>query len=404
MDSQYAFVGEVDVASRTVHAISGDWAAPRASVLVRDGAHTLGYAYLEGTADLVERAIAAIGEVTTSRAWSDGAGAELRASVVLCTLGSNALLKDAVDAVLAQDHPNFELVVVDNNPASGDIQRQLAGISDSRLRIVREPRRGLSHARNTGVAHSTGDIVAFTDDDATTDPTWLSALLAVFGSDRNCRIGAVTGPAFPAELKFPSQRFFESRGGFPKTTVPTVWALPDREAEVATWGALGEGGPLFPFATARVGAGVSMAFRRSVLEKIGEFDIALGAGTPTNGGEDLDAFARVLVAGYAIVTNPDAVVHHVHRQDVAGLTKQCFGNGTGMAALLTKTILRNPLALIALAARIPQVARRLAPGSARVAGSDSDVPGELTKAEIRGFLCGPWFYVRQLSRQWRTWR
>ncbi|WP_232843340.1 glycosyltransferase family 2 protein [Corynebacterium hindlerae] len=404
IDNQRSLVGVLDTETMELGVISGDFSAPRAAILVRKGIRTLGYTWLDGTYDLVERAIAATEGADAQRAWDCCSGSQLKASVVLCTLGSTALLRIAVESLLTQDHENFELIVVDNDPTSGNVAQQLEAISDPRLRIVAESRRGLSFARNTGVSVSTGDVVAFTDDDAITDRHWLSALLAVFEADDEGRVGAVTGPVFPAELLHPSQRFFEARGGFPKVTSPTVWSLSKSNASVVGFGEPGEGGPLYPFATARVGAGVSMAFRRAVLEEIGPFDTSLGAGTLTNGGEDLDAFARVLHAGFAIITNPDAIVHHVHRRDLSGLEKQSFGNGTGMAALLCKTVVHRPQSIVQLAGRIPAVARRLAPGSQRMVGSDPDVPRSLTKAEITGFVIGPWRYLRAAARQWRSWR
>ena len=138
-----------------------------------------------------------------------------------------------------------------------------------------------------------------------------------------------------------------------------------------------------------------MAFTQEALTAMGEFDPALGAGTKTNGGEDLDAFARVLRAGYSIAYNPDAVLHHVHRRDLNGLKKQTYGNGTGMAALLTKTIMSRPWALLILLSRVPKIAQRVAPGSERMAGSGTGVPKALSLVEVAGFLAGPVLYLRQ---------
>ncbi|WP_460490604.1 glycosyltransferase family 2 protein, partial [Corynebacterium nasicanis] len=157
--------------------------------------------------------------------------------------------------------------------------------------------------------------------------------------------------------------------------------------------------PLFPFATARVGAGVSMAFSRAGVAALGHFDESLGAGTRTRGGEDLDAFARVLRAGLPIVYTPDAVVHHVHRRDMAGLQAQIHGNGTGMAALLLTAVLRHPGELPRLLRRIPAVLARVAPGTERMQGRDEDVPAALSRAEIRGFLQGPFLYLRERLRR-----
>ena len=141
-----------------------------------------------------------------------------------------------------------------------------------------------------------------------------------------------------------------------------------------------------------------MAMRRDVLMEVGPFDPALGAGTSTRGGEDLDMFARILATGDVIVHTPDALVHHRHRVDEAGLDKQIRGNGSGMAALLTKAIIAKPSVLGTLATRVPGVLNRVKPGGARVAGTDEDVPGSLTKSEIKGFLEGPFLYLSSRNR------
>ena len=203
-------------------------------------------------------------------------------------------------------------------------------------------------------------------------------------------VAATTGIALPLEQRYAPQRWFESRGGFPKDMSPRVWCVGDIPEGLEALGEKGDGGPLFPITTARVGAGVCMAMRRDVLMEVGPFDPALGAGTSTRGGEDLDMFARILATGDVIVHTPDALVHHRHRVDEAGLDKQIRGNGSGMAALLTKAIIAKPSVLATLATRVPGILNRVKPGGARVAGTDED--------EIKGFLEGPFLYLSSRKR------
>lgn len=401
-DSRRSLVAVVERDTTTVTVISGDSAHPRAELLVREQGVTLNHVRLDGAHDLVERAIAATPEFIPRRGWKEGAGRDTYATVIVCTLGKNPILPLTIRSLLAQTHRHLEVIVVDNAPASGDTRRQLAGCADPRLRIVDEPHAGLSRARNAGLAAAAGEVVAFTDDDALPGDSWLASILDVFATAPPGEVGGVTGPAFAAELQSPSQRYFEARGGFPRGLAPVVWSLVDPSGECARFGERGDGGPLFPLATARVGAGVSMAFSRPAIDALGSFDVRLGAGTGTNGGEDLDAFARILRAGFAIVYNPDAVVHHVHRRDLPGLERQIHGNGTGMAALLTKTLLQRPGRALDLLARIPRILRRVAPNSERMKGSDDDVPAHLSTLEIRGFLTGPARYLRECRRQRRS--
>ncbi|WP_455130276.1 glycosyltransferase family 2 protein [Propionibacterium acidifaciens] len=393
IDGAGSRIVQLDRTTGLVRTISGAGQAT-ALVLVRDGGRTAGVVTVDSDSEPASAPRVLALPPAPRRAWDEGAGASLGASVVLCTTGDCELLRSAVEALLAQTHPDFELIVVDNAPATGRTRAALAGLEDARLRIVEQAVPGLSWARNTGVAAARRPVIAFTDDDALVDPGWLVALLDPLASDPDRVIGATTGMVLPAELRYRAQRWFESRGGFPKDDVPRVWTIGPAPRSVRRFGAPGEGGPLYPVTTARVGAGVSMAYRAEALADAGDFDVRLGAGTPTRGGEDLDMFARLLRTGRVIVHTPDAVLHHRHRRTAAGLDAQIRGNGSGMSALIVKSVLERPATLLVLAGRVPGVAARLRPDSERVAGSDDDTPGSLTRSEIRGFLEGPWCYAR----------
>lgn len=398
VDTQAARIVEHDIATGAWRLVSDPASAARTVVLLRHHGRTLGienFARTLTSADEIAREL----EPATppARRWGEPR-TQPSATVVVCTLGSNPILRQTMEALLAQDVReygafDYDLVVVDNAPASGGTRLMLEGLSDPRLRIVDEPRRGLSWARNSGVLAATGEVVAFTDDDAVPDSAWLRSLVEVFSVDPTGAIGGVTGLVAPAELAYPAQRWFEEYGGFSKGSDVVVWSLrPDEEISVL--GRPGEGGPLFPMTTARVGAGASMAFRRHVLDEIGPFDCALGAGTASEGGEDLDAFSRVLSAGYSIVYTPDAVVWHTHRRTRGELERQLHGNGTGMAALLAKSVLTSPSTLLRLVGRSWAILRRVSPGSERNSSRSPDFPSSLSKAELRGFLSGPASLVR----------
>ena len=75
----------------------------------------------------------------------------------------------ALESLLAQDYPDFDIVVVDNSRSSeghGLVDRIVADRDDParRQRQAREDRPGISFARNRGLAEATGEIVAFVDE------------------------------------------------------------------------------------------------------------------------------------------------------------------------------------------------------------------------------------------------
>ncbi|MFT4215667.1 MAG: glycosyltransferase [Micropruina sp.] len=325
-------------------------------------------------------------------------------SVVICTLGRNPVLADTVRAVLAQRGPMDELLVVDNDPGSGGATSLLAGISDPRLFIVGEPRRGASHARNTGARHATGALLAFTDDDAVPDPDWTLHLTAALTAHHG--IGCATGLVVPAGFESAEQLRFEEYGGFAKGYATTHWDPAGDPSLASALSALaqavgsptdavaGRRGAAFPYTAGEFGSGV-VALRATTFARLGGFDPALGPGTPTHAGEDLDLCRRVYLSGAAVVYHPAAIVRHHHRAGDAQLRDQIFGYGVGLTAALTKLLLTQPRHLIGFAARIPAAAHMLfAADSKKNAALPSDFPADLLRAEKLGMLLGPLRYLR----------
>ncbi|HLM20422.1 MAG TPA: glycosyltransferase [Propionibacteriaceae bacterium] len=319
-----------------------------------------------------------------------------RVSVVVCTLGQDLRLVQTVTSILNQSHADLELLVVDNAPASGCARTLLAGLHDPRLKIVEEPRRGLSAARNAGLARATGGVVAFTDDDAYAEAHWLQSLLAPF--DDHESVVCTTGLVLPAELETRAQLFFEEFGGFDKGFERLVWSI-----DVPSWppalGKPGAGSALHPFSPGVYGSGNNMAFRVDWLRSQTLFDEALGAGSLTRGGEDLDAFLRVMLSGKYLVYEPRAIVRHHARRDMAGLHAQMYSYGSGLSASIVKHLLSSPRTAWSIVVRTPAGLRRmLDPGSEKNAGRTAAFPSSLKRAELRGFAVGPLLYARARLR------
>lgn len=84
-------------------------------------------------------------------------------SVVLTTYNRPDMTVEAIDSVLAQTHPSFELIVVDDG--STDKTPSVLAEYGDRIRVVTKPNGGVASARNVGIAHARGELIAFTDDD-----------------------------------------------------------------------------------------------------------------------------------------------------------------------------------------------------------------------------------------------
>lgn len=297
-------------------------------------------------------------------------------TVVVCTRDRPELLDGCLAALRAQREAPAAILVVDNAPRD-DRTRDVAHAHGVDYAV--ESRPGLDHARNRGLATTATSIVAFTDDDARPDPGWVAAVAVGF---RTPEVGCVTGVVLPAELETEAQELFED-----------VYGGMAKGYELRLFGAPGQPRGLRPEA---MGTGCNMAFRRDALLALGGFDPALDVGTPTGGGGDLDAFVRVIDAGWAIEYRPDAVVRHLHRRTEDALERQLFDNGRAYSAVLYAAFLRaRGVGRIRPVVRYGQWlggwhGRRLM----RRALGREQLPFRYLAAELKGAPLGPFLYLR----------
>jgi hypothetical protein len=305
-------------------------------------------------------------------------------TVVVCTRDNPEELARCLDGLLAQRYPRFRVLVVDNAPTTPETYQVVRrAAARGPVEYLVEHRPGLSRARNRAVAAGAGEILAFIDDDEIADRYWLAEIARALVDHPEA--DAVSGPIVPMELETDPQLWFEQYGGHSKGR--------GFRKDVFSPASAGQQSPLYPLPP--FGAGGNMAFRPGVIERIGGFDEALGAGTPALGSEDTRAFMQVLHGGGTVVYQPGALVRHSHYPDLAGLTRQLTGYGSGLTAAYTSLVLDNPRVLAPLLRLIPTALRDLfGTDSARLAGLPADFPPELLRANRRGMLRGPLAYLR----------
>jgi glycosyltransferase involved in cell wall biosynthesis len=101
-------------------------------------------------------------------------------SVVLCTYNPNSeLLGSALTSLERQTLRDFEVVLVDNNSTPPINGTELAARYRLNLRVLREERPGLTYARCTGIAASSGDLIVFVDDDNSLDSDYLEQAVRI---------------------------------------------------------------------------------------------------------------------------------------------------------------------------------------------------------------------------------
>src|SRR6266436_2719782 len=191
-----------------------------------------------------------------------------RISVVVCTHNGARTIRDCCEGLLRIDYPDFEIIVVDDG--------------------------------------STGEIIAYIDDDAYPDPDWLTYLVSTFLNSAGQTFAGVGGPNI----------------------------APPGDGMIADCVAHAPGGPIHVLLSNREAEhipGCNMAFRVSALKAIGGFDPQFRVA-----GDDVDVCWRLQQKGWSLGFSPSAVVWHHRRNSIRTYWRQQKGYGKAEAMLERK--------------------------------------------------------------------
>ena len=217
----------------------------------------------------------------------------IRATVVICTHDRADVVARAVHGALGEAATaDAEVLVVENacTDRTPSVLAELVLRHPGRLRVVHEPRLGLSGARNRGLAEARGEITVFLDDDAVPRSGWLTALLAPYA---DARVACVGGRI---RLHFP--------------TPPPSWLGPDVHSAFSAFDAGDEprrlryGHDDYPY-------GANISFRTATARAAGGFCTRLGPlGRLDLVHDETDLCYRLDRDGHHVVYAPGAVVDH----------------------------------------------------------------------------------------------
>jgi glycosyltransferase involved in cell wall biosynthesis len=227
-------------------------------------------------------------------------------SAIICTRNRPDLIGAAVASVLANTYPDFELLVVDQSTdeRTGHIVRALAA-SYPNLRYMHTEIAGLSRAYNIGIRETTGEILAFTDDDCVAPADWIESIARMFSADR--AVDLLYGQVLmPASLKDHPD------------TIPTLVV----ENEIR----------LTPADHFRIfGMGANFAARRDLLTRIRGFDEVLGGGGPLKSSQDFDLQYRAHLGGATVLLTSRVSVEHygLRNPQQWEATLKAYGIGDG---------------------------------------------------------------------------
>jgi cellulose synthase/poly-beta-1,6-N-acetylglucosamine synthase-like glycosyltransferase len=245
-------------------------------------------------------------------------------SVLISTRDRPEDFEKCIGEILKNEYPELEVVVSDQSindlthrkflelcAPHGEVCFSEDVPHDSHRRLRSKPRFiyhrsnsiGLSRSRNEGLARTSGDIIAFTDDDCTIPANWIYRAVEVLTEEPE--VGVVFGGVVAAPHDW--------------RVLFIPWFMPAKYERARRW----------DLRASFSGMGANMIVRRTVFEQIGGFDVDLGAGGRYYSAEDLDLSFRAAKAGFTTVLDPEnVVVHWGAREYATGEAKRLMRRST----------------------------------------------------------------------------
>jgi glycosyltransferase involved in cell wall biosynthesis len=228
-------------------------------------------------------------------------------TLILATINRSTEVARFLESLSLQEWQDLELLLVDQNP--NDFLEKLITPFKAMLPITHlRSAPGLSRSRNIGLAHATGDVVAFPDDDCWYSPGLLKQVAGFLSANPDW--DGITG------------RSIDETGCISAGRWDTTPGLLNRRN---VW---------------RRGISFTIFLRRNVVRKVGLFDESLGAGAGTRwgSGEETDYLIRAIDSGFRLWFEPTLQVYHPQPTPSYGASTlhRARSYGRGMGHVLRK--------------------------------------------------------------------
>lgn len=242
---------------------------------------------------------------------------DAKISIVICTYTFDRY-SDTIDVIKSlneQTYFNKEIVlIIDQNTKLLDkFKNALKSFKD--IKIGLSTLHGLSNARNKGVELSSGDIIAFIDDDAVADNNWISILAKNYIHQSIIGVGGKIKPLWINNMAhWIPEEFYWAMGCSYKSQRDEKHFI-------------------------RSNFGSNMSFSKDVFEKVGNFDSRFGiVGNLMRTGEETEFSIRATnnIKNSKIIFDPDAIVYHKifnFRRSILYLSKRCYNYGYAMGGI-----------------------------------------------------------------------
>lgn len=288
-----------------------------------------------------------------------------RATVIVLAWNGVEYLDACLRSVLAQDHPDFEVLVVDNGSTDGSAA--LVSTTFPQVRLIRnEHNLGFAGGNNVGLRAANGDILVLLNQDTVVQPGWLAALARAL---ETCPGAGVVG----GKILDPDGRTLQHAGGYIRHPLALGQHLGHGEID---------NGQYDTACKVEYVTGAAMALKRKVLAAVGDLDEGFFPGY----FEDVDFCYRARQAGYAVWYTPEAVLHHL---ESASMRRDSF---RGHCAYY-----RNRLRFALKSYSVPCFVQEFAPAEmARITGAPREEVRAATLSAVEGIVT--WALVAEQRR------
>lgn len=224
-------------------------------------------------------------------------------SLAIATYNRPDYLKKCIDSIsqLIVSNNRLEVVIVDDGSTQEYNIESLQKKCPFKIKYVKKEHSGICATKNRAIEESSGDFIAFLDDDMFVSPLWISQLMSGFTNDNIAGVGSTV-------LTYPDEFYLTKYSDYRELV-----RRPFRDST----------GEILNLLTG------SACIKKSVLEKIGGFNQKQSDKGITFGGDDVDITWMIRNEGYQLNYVEDAITFHNHRNNFKSFVKQHIGYGVG---------------------------------------------------------------------------
>ncbi|QSX28911.1 glycosyltransferase family 2 protein [Shewanella cyperi] len=228
----------------------------------------------------------------------------MKFSLILCTLGRDRDVGVFLSSLLKQQYDNYELIIVDQNKDD-----RVSNILDDFtfpegvLKYIRQNIPGLSRARNVGLNHASGDIIAFPDDDCLYDDDVLQSVADFFVNEAG-------------KYKVLTVNTRDNSTG------KSLITMPDENCELNR--------------TCLLGCSFTLFFDKDAASQRFDERLGVGSGFIWGASEEHDYLYRFLQEGTVGYFLKNVFVFHPAKEEEALDTHRAYYYGAGLAAFRIK--------------------------------------------------------------------